>query len=53
VRGRCCRKSPGKERGTLYVLWDREVFPYMPSTLEKWNGGNVSVVEIEELLSAA
>jgi superfamily II DNA or RNA helicase len=53
VRGRCCRKSAGKERGTLYVLWDREVFPYMPGTLEKWNGGNVRVAEIEELLSTA
>lgn len=53
VRGRCCRPAPGKERGTLYVLWDREVFPYMPSTLEKWNGGNVRVADIEDLSTAA
>lgn len=49
VRGRVCRPSPGKERGTLYVLWDREIYPNLPRTLENWNGGTVDVRTVEEL----
>ncbi len=46
VRGRICRTSPktGKTTATLYVLWDRAVFPQLPRTLSNWNDGRTYVL---------
>jgi superfamily II DNA or RNA helicase len=46
VRGRLCRKVPGKERGYLYYIWDRKVFGDTPvRNLLKWNDGDVVVLD--------
>jgi len=50
VRGRVCRSSEGKTSATLYVMWDRHVFPRMKSDFEKWNDGRVTVAELDDLL---
>lgn len=47
VRGRVCRTSPGKKRATLYLMWDRRVFPDAPKTYASWNGGDVEVWDAE------
>lgn len=52
VRGRICRtsESTGKKTATLYVIWDRHVFPRMKSDFEKWNDGRVVVRELGDLV---
>ncbi len=55
VRGRICRPSPGKSVGTLYVLWDRRIFPGMAKTIRTWNGGRTTALEpadVDGFLSA-
>lgn len=51
VRGRICRASEGKDSATLYVVWDKHVFPRMKDDFAKWNGGRVSVRELGELVA--
>lgn len=41
--GRLRRRSPGKERGTLYYLWDSEVFLSHERNLRRWYKGRVSI----------
>lgn len=41
VRGRICRPFPGKDRGYLYYIWDREAFPDAPAKLHSWTKGSV------------
>lgn len=48
VRGRVCRTAPGKRAATLYLIWDREVFPDAPRIYSSWNGGNVEVWDAAE-----
>ena len=45
VRGRLCRASTatGKESATMYVLWDRSLFPDLPKKLALWNNGRVTI----------
>lgn len=45
VRGRACRPSKGKVDGTLYVVWDRHVFP---DAAKKFRSMGVHDVQIEE-----
>lgn len=45
VRGRVCRPAPGKESASLYVAWDRSIFPQAPKNMGKWNSGRVEVIE--------
>jgi superfamily II DNA or RNA helicase len=45
VRGRVCRAAKGKKHAVLYVLWDRDVFPRMASSIAKWNGGRTLIRE--------
>lgn len=45
VRGRICRVFPGKTRGYLYYLWDREVFPDAGRNLLSWNDGLVEIFD--------
>jgi superfamily II DNA or RNA helicase len=45
VRGRICRTVEGKSAATLYVLWDRLIFPDYTKILKKWNRGNVEVFD--------
>jgi superfamily II DNA or RNA helicase len=43
VRGRICRSAPGKTHGTMYVAWDRNVFPEAPARFAGWNDGRVEI----------
>lgn len=47
VRGRVCRAAPGKTTASLYVLWDRAVFPRFHTQLAKWNDGRTFVLDGE------
>lgn len=46
-RGRLARLAPGKERGTLYYLWDVRLFPRVRDNLAQWFGE--SAVRVEEI----
>jgi superfamily II DNA or RNA helicase len=49
VRGRVCRKAPGKTMGTLFVLWDRHVMPRLAKNVEAWNRGRTRTMDEDEL----
>ena len=45
VRGRIRRIAEGKAGATLYVMWDRYVFPHMAAQLAGWNKGHTEVLQ--------
>lgn len=48
VRGRICRPAKGKTGATLYVAWDRHVFPEAPKRYAQWNNGLVQIWDADQ-----